>query len=290
VPLLMNRRHFVFLSLLLFTAIVLMPSFAHAQLSDQPPPLSRDFLNDVRNLEGDSIDFCYYTNSLTADLDIAVATSIGEILLLDTNIIPIDGAISIPGLDFIPLSEEELFMYLSNECDAFMGFSLAPGAYPEWLTFSRSYVDTRFVAFGRDTSVDSLSDLQAGDIVGTVMLTEGDTLLGSLITSQNEASRWRRFPYPDTNLLVERLLDGTVEIGVAWEPSLEFILDSTGESVKSVSAGTLSLPRRAIGIALSSADSFYRNSLDFAIDELIANGDLAQILDDVQFPGEVPGN
>lgn len=276
----------VFLLLLLLFSCVLHQ--AHAQLSDQPPPLPREFIDEVRRLEGDSLNFCVYADSVTVDLDKSVATAIGDALLLDIEIIPIEGAISIPGLDFVPLSEEELYIYLSNECDAFMGFSLAPAAYPEWLTFTRSYVQTDFVAFTHNSSIQKLSDLAPGGVIGTVMLTEGDAQIGSLISSQSEDTRWRRFPYPHTRLLLERVLDGTVDVAITWEPALAYELAEDDGDVQLVSTGSFALPRRQLGIALSSADSYYRNSLDFAIDELISSGQLNDILEAVAFPGEAP--
>src|SRR5699024_4215776 len=105
--------------------------FGVAQNFGVLPEIPRELLDSRTILDGDEITFCYYEHSINAALDMAVAEAIGSMLLLTTNLHSTSGPINVPGIDFIPIGIDDLFILLTNDCDAFMGFTLASGAYPE---------------------------------------------------------------------------------------------------------------------------------------------------------------
>src|SRR5690606_38492172 len=138
------------------------------------PDVPREYIERYRRIAGDLLRFCIYPDGVTADLDLAVANAIGQALLVEVEIYDVHPIIDIPGLSTIPISEDDLFVYLTNHCDAFLGFTLGAGVYDPWVTISRPYVQTRFVAVTMEDGPDRLSDIPPGGIVGTTMLTEGD--------------------------------------------------------------------------------------------------------------------
>ena len=130
-------------------------------------------------MEGDRLRFCIHPSGITGALDREVAQAVGQVLLVEVEIYEVHPIIDIPGLGHIPISEDDLFVYLTNHCDAFLGFTLGSGVYDPWVTISRPYVLTRFVAVTTEQGPARLGDLASGGIVGTTMLTEGDAQVGA---------------------------------------------------------------------------------------------------------------
>lgn len=267
---------------------MLLTSSATAQNFTAIPDIPRELLNPLRRVEGEKIRFCYYPNSVTAELDVAIAQAVGEVLLLDTVLVKAEGPISLLGIDFIPLSEDDLFLFLSNDCDAFLGFTLAIGAYSDWMTFTRSYVKTDFVIVARDDSVTELDQLSQDGIIGSVMMSEVDIYFSSILRVQTGDRHWRRFPYPDTRLLLQRLLDGTVDVAAGWKPTIMQMQALLGAELVNVEAGSFKLPTRETGMVLLGNQAYLRSAIDHAIEALIAQGDLPAIYESVGFPGRVP--
>jgi|SRR5690554_748878 len=273
---------------LILVSTITIAGLSLAQSSELLPELPPELLNPVLQLDSDSIRFCYYPDGATAQLDILMADAIAGALLLNAELFAAKGPISIPGIDFIPISEDDLFLFLSNDCDAFMGFTLASGVYPEWLTFSRPYARTGFKAITRVGGIESLADLPPGSIIGTVMMSEFDMELANLIGTQPEERRWRRFPYPTAQLAVERLFDETVDVAVSWEPTMNQVIAESVEQYVEVNTASLGSPSRLLGVAMLSNQSFLRTIIDTALSELSQSGALDGIFAEANFPGYIP--
>jgi ABC-type amino acid transport substrate-binding protein len=86
-------------------------------------------------------------------------------------------------------------------------------------------------------------------------------------------------PYPTTHLQLERLLDGTVDAALVWEPWLMTDIAHYDE-IEEISPGNFTFGERVIGIGLHINDSFLRNSLDGAIEALSGDGTLEAIVRD----------
>lgn len=250
------------------------------------PEIAEEFLDRMRRLEGDAIRFCVYDRAVTKALDVAVAQAIGDALLIRSEVVEVSTPIAVEGIDFFPFSEDELYIFLTNDCRAFLGFTLAANVYPAWLTFSRPYAATSFVAVAREGALPSLDALDAGGIVGTTMLSEGDVALTAWLGTLPETERWRRFPYPHVPILLERLLDGTVDAALVWEPALAAFGDPSALAV--VPSDPLRLPTRQLAIALRVEDAFVRTAIDEALGALIAEGFLDDLYETLGVPATQP--
>lgn len=253
-----------------------------------PPDVPYDYLSPSRRLLGDVLRLCVYTEGLTAKLDLAVAQAVADALLLKPEIHEVTHFIKIPGYDAIPISEADLYVYLHNHCDAFLGFTLGPDIYDPWLTVTRPYVTTRFIAVTMDPELQRLGDLPSGAVVGTVMVSEGDVSVGAYLNSLPEERRWRRFPYPYAPVLIERLADGTVAAAVGWEPAFWFSYEIHGVQPREIPGDPVAMPTRDVGMVLRSDQLYVRDAIDAAIAELAADGTLQRIYEEVGFPGTVP--
>jgi polar amino acid transport system substrate-binding protein len=249
------------------------------------PDLAEDFLDRTRYLEGDTIRFCVYDRAITLELDRAVAAAIADALLVQVEIVEVSTAIGVDGIDFFPFSEDELYIFLTNECQAFLGFTLAADVYPEWLTFSRPYASTAFVAVARADDAAPANAWGGGAIVGTTMLSEADVRLAAYLATLPEAERWRRFPYPHAPILLERLADETLDAALVWAPALAAFGDETFEVVP---FGRFELPTRSLSIAMPSEDVFLRGAIDAAIGSLVEDGTLEALFREVSMPATVP--
>src|SRR5690606_29338251 len=105
------------------------------------PAISSEFLRTETLLDGDTIRFCVYGGSAIGDYDRAVAQLLGDSLFLEVEIHEVEPPIVVPGVDTIPISFEDLFLMLTNDCDAFMGLELASGVYPAWMNLTRAYLE-----------------------------------------------------------------------------------------------------------------------------------------------------
>lgn len=239
------------------------------------PALSSEFLRTETLLDGDTIRFCVYGGSAIGGYDRDVAQLLGDSLFLQVEIHEVEPPIVVPGMDTIPISIEDLFLMLTNECDAFMGLELASSVYPAWMNLTRAYLEAPYVTVVREGEYGDLNALPDQAKVATQTLTSGDIMFNAYRETQPEAQRYRRIPYPTTTLQFERLRDRSVEAAIVWEPWFSHeLMDTTGLEI--VPNGTVRLPNREIGIGVRSRDDFIRSSLDQAIEMLEADGTLAE--------------
>lgn len=265
----------------LAAAMMAMTGVAHAQM----PNIDQTFLNAPSNLDRDVIRFCVYPRSATANFDRAIAQALGDALLLPTEIIEVDAAIRVEGIDTIPISLEDLYLLLETECNAFMGIDLATGVYPDWLILTRQYITAPYVPVAREGSLGSFDALEPSDAVATQSMSLGDSRLGFYLRTLPENQRLRRVPYPTIDLQLERLLDGTVDVALVWEPWLgSDIIDLSG--LEQIASGQIDFGERLIGIGLHVNDRYLRQSLDSAIEALNDDGTIARLTEQVFFPDE----
>jgi len=252
----------------------------------QLPVVPPEFYEGFRRIEGDRITFCIDTRSYTADFDRSVAEAIAEALLLEPSIYEIEATYGIDAEFFF----EDLFIWLTDHCDAYMGYSVLPQAVPDWLTPTQPYASFRYVVAARDPSVWTLTDVPLSEPIGSQMVGVGDRALIAFLQARPAASRWRRIPYADNALLVQRLLDGSVGAILIWEPALLELTDGDPEAagvhvIDASQLGNLYVPS---GMVLRQQEAFVRDQIDTAIEALIANGTIARILEEHGLPG-IPG-
>ncbi|MBK1795516.1 transporter substrate-binding domain-containing protein [Devosia sp. WQ 349] len=260
--------------------LVLIASFssmcnAANAISLDLPSLSSEFLRTETLLDDDTIKFCIYGGSAIGAYDRKVGQLLGDSLFLNVEFHEVEPPIVIPGMDTIPISLDDLFLMLTNECDAFMGLELASSVYPPWMNLTRAYLKAPYVTVVREGEYVDLSGLPDQAKVATQTLTSGDIMFNAYRDTQPEAQRYRRIPYPTTTLQFERLREHSVEAAIVWEPWFSHeLMNTTGLEI--VPNGVVRLPHREIGIAVRSRDDFIRSSLDQAIEMLEADGTLAE--------------
>ncbi len=271
--------------LLLSLVCAWSPSVAVAQ-SDLPvvPP---EFYDGWRRVGGNNVTFCIDASSPTVEFDRLAAAAIADALLLEHAFYEVEFTTSISAEGFL----EDLFIWLTDECDAFMGFSLHSNTLPSWLTITRPYASFSYVMAVADPDIESLADVPIEDLIGAQMVSAGDRELIAFLQARQEASRWRRIPYADNALMLERLLDGTIGAMQIWEPTLFSLTDGDPRSsgVYVIDPRPFHETRVAIGMVLRQQEAFVREQIDAAIAALVSDGTFTRILEGEGIPGTAGG-
>ena len=262
---------------------------ALAQASIKVIPL--EALDTTRHLDNDEITFCINQNSVLAEFDRAVATALADAVLLTPKFYDILVPTRRPLTDFrILLDERLLFVKLTNDCDAMMGFRNSPALVPEFMSVTQAYFTSRSLFFSTDANVTSLASLKAGDKVGTRMGAPGDNAFHSYLQTLPKDSRPSRIPYPDNTLLIERLQDGSVSTIYAWELAPHFATDGQPETlnIKASFPAPFSTVPLEFSIAVLKQNTFVRDLLNGAIEQLISDGTIEDTLASLGIPPGIP--
>lgn len=271
-------RHLAALLLGLLPTLFL-PIFAQAQpLTDVVP---RDLYTDTMRQDGNSVTFCYNKEGMTAAFDQELAEAIGSVLLLEAKLVPLrsNGVPTTP-LDYrLPYTAQQLFVLIAEECDAIIGYVLSRTA-PEWVRLTRPYLSTSSVLIARDPAIKRLGDLPFEHGIGSRSLSTADNRLASYLRSLPEGKRWVRRPYYNNERVLEKLNEGSIGAALVWEPALYFATKGDPEA-----AGYHQLPlpfqerRTELAIATRSSNTYLNSILGEAIEELIADGSLAEMIE-----------
>jgi polar amino acid transport system substrate-binding protein len=249
---------------------------AFAQFEGMPP---RDVYRERGRTRGDQVALCVNGAAMMAPFEKALAQHIASRLLVNPNIIEVKHWRPTEPLDYrLPLSFEEIYIELAERCDGFMGFPLTQG-YPSWLMITRPYVSTRTVLAATSPAVRKIGDIPTTRPLGTRMLGGVDNQMIIYLQSLPERSRWQRIPYVNNKLLLERLLDHTVEAAFVWEPALYRATDGDPDDkgIHLIPA-PFALGETEFGIALRSSDAYLATTLGQAIDSLRSDGTISELL------------
>lgn len=249
----------------------------------QEPAVPSELLNKQSSLAGDSVTFCYDGRAVDAAFNRAVGQAIADELLLEASFHPVTAEYPIDADAFF----DDIFIALTNECDAALGFAMIPGAYPDWLTITRPYAVTTFVLAVTDPAINSFADIKLPGPVGAHVTSHGDARLLNHLLQLPPRSRWQRIPYGTNDLLLERLLDGTLAAIVIYEPELYRLLQGnySASGVRVIPAAPLRDLQVRLGAVLHSNNSYLQHQIDVAIDSLIESGRINDILQETGTPG-----
>lgn len=264
-------------ALVAVAACGLLSLSAHAQRPLVPPGMA----DERRRVSGDELSFCIHSGTLTAEFDEDLAAEVADVLLLEPEFHTISGR-SIPYDYRIGLSAEQIFVYLSDNCEAFSGFTLVAGGYPDWLILSRPYLRSTFVLAVTDPDTISLSSIPAGAKIGTRGVTSADIQFALYNQSLPSNQRWRRLPYPDNELLIQRLLDGAIDAAIIWEPALYAATNGDPEAAGIAIARIdgFDPPNVSFSFGLRSRDTLLRALIDDAITALLEDGVVETLLNE----------
>ncbi|HMH63638.1 MAG TPA: hypothetical protein VK561_20485, partial [Bradyrhizobium sp.] len=128
----------------MLAALVCFASGAASAQGMEIPP--RDTYQDRgRGSQGNKVALCVNGAAMMASFDAALARELAAALLLTAEVIEVKTWRPTEPLDYrLPLMFEEIYIQFAEQCDGFMGFTLAQG-YPEWVTITRPYLTTRTV-------------------------------------------------------------------------------------------------------------------------------------------------
>ena len=250
---------------------------ASAQGMEIPP---RDTYQDRgRGGQGNKVALCVNGAAMMASFDAALARELASALLLTAEVIEVKTWRPTEPLDYrLPLMLEEIYIQFAEQCDGFMGFTLAQG-YPEWMTITRPYLTTRTVLVTTSPNYRKLADIPATRPLGTRILGGVDSQVAMYLQSMPEKSRWQRLAYYNNKVLIDRLLDGTVAAAFVWEPAL---YRATGGKPEAAGLHIIPSPfepmQTELGIGLRSHDAFLSTTLGQAIDALRADGTIDRLL------------
>lgn len=257
-------------------ALLAVAGPAPAQIVDQ---VDGARLEQWRARTGNQLRICRYPTSSTAAFDEAVARAIAERLLLTPVFFDMKDGYAI-GSEY---AGEDFFVALTNNCDVAMTLTIAPNAYPQEFTVTRPIAAFTYLMVTDDPDYTKMTDIPAGLAIGASMMSYGDYVFGVENRSRPEEQRWQRIPYGTHEQMLTRLNDGTIEAMILYAPSYQELLSSHPEetaNLRVIDFDVSQTPFLNRGGVMFGQSAFLRIELDAAIDEIIADGTLQDILDE----------
>jgi len=180
----------------------------------------------------------------------------------------------------------KIYEVMLEHCDLHMGFKLIPGGYPEWVTLTRAYYDTRYVFATFDPELEALEDLAPSRPIGPTIGTSAHVRLVSYLRALPREKRWRAFPMGTNDVALESLQEGTVDVALVWAPTLwaKRREDPAYAEARVIEPRPLPPTTLGVGALLLSDETFLRTAIDEAIAALREDGTIAAILEDFDFP------
>jgi polar amino acid transport system substrate-binding protein len=267
---------------LAFLAVALLMPTAFAQ----PPGLPTDAYEGLRRVQGDRVTFCVDASPYTQPLERAILQAIADALLLEARFVDVQATYSITAEALL----EDLYVLLADHCDAYAGISYTDGGYADWMTMTRPYVRYRSVLVTNQPDVDALRNLPRDATIGSLMTSQADTSLIAYLQSLPTQDRWRRLPYGDLELMLERLEDGTLGAALVWEPALYGRVgnDLEAAGLRAIDPSPLFGLEVSVAFALLGQNVYLRQALDAAIGSILEDGTLAAVLQGSTIPAALP--
>lgn len=243
---------------------------------------ARDIFHESLQRDGNQISFCYDPRGMLADFHLDLAAAIGDALLTEVTTVPLPPRLGIepPPYDYrLPLLPDHIFVLLAERCVGLLGYALSP-RLPEWLMVTRAYMSAPMLLVTRDAGFNRLEDLPVDQPIGTRSMSTADNRLINFIQARPAEERWRRFPYFSNDVVLDKLADGTIGMGLVWEPALYYLTDGDPEA-----EGIRILPQMPfasepveLGIGIRTQDTYLNTMLGQAIAALEADGTIAALL------------
>jgi len=235
--------------------------------------------NIGRRLDESQLRYCVDKRDPDWEVAGAIADAIAAGLLLEPVRHVVEGEIVAEDIT-------KIYARMLEHCDMHMGFKLIPGAYANWVTLTRPYYDAEYVFVTANPALQRLGDLPPGRPVGAAIGTMAHIRLVSYLKAMPADERWPAFPMGTSDLALESLVNGTVDVALVWAPEL-WAKQKDGPAfakLRVIASDPLPATRLGVGGLLFSNQTFLRNSIDEAIAALTADGTIQGILDEYAFP------
>jgi polar amino acid transport system substrate-binding protein len=182
---------------------------------------------------------------------------------------------------------DDTYRVLIEHCDVFFGFKLVPDAYPAWVTITRPYYRSSYVYVAADPAWKSLGDMPVTRAIGATVGTVADMRLSQYLLAVGADKRWDKFPMSSDDAAVQAVMRGTTGAALVWAPALWDLRKTNADIAKlpEMAPSPLPVSTADVGAILLSRQAFLRSSLDRAIASLTADGTIAAILKNENFPG-----
>src|SRR5690606_4818227 len=138
----------------------------------------------------------------------------------------------------------------------------------------RPLYETRFVFVTANPDISSVAGLDSQGRIGVRFASQGDVRLAAQLRNIPRDQRWQRLSYQNNQILIDRVVDGEVEVGLIWEPAVSaiMVMADAPKSLVVIDPGPLSLPLMSFGIVMLSQNVNIRRMLDEAIAVLLTEG------------------
>jgi polar amino acid transport system substrate-binding protein len=182
---------------------------------------------------------------------------------------------------------DDTYRLLIQHCDVLFGFKLVPDAYPGWVTITRPYYRSSYVYVAADPTWKSLSDMPTSRPIGATIGTGADMRLTQYLLAEPADKRWDKYPMSSDEAALQAVLSGTTGAALVWAPALWALSKTDADlgKLREMAPSPLPVSTADVGAILLSKQSFLRSSVDQAIASLTADGTIAGILKDADFPG-----
>ncbi len=259
------------LSRLLLGAVLAGCICAAGQGHAQEPPFLDNEEDYGRPMDGSALKVCIDPRDPAWEIDRDIAGAVAGLLLLEPEIYLVPDTRNTSVLD-------DVYAHLRGNCRAFFGFKLIAAFYPEWLTATRPYYQAHYVFVGRHPLPDRLGAIPPGTAVGATLGTAADFGFLQHNNLQPAERRWRRVPFGADDRALAAVRDGSVAAALVWGPSALPLVTGEGAAFGIVAPDPVRIAPMPVGALLLSSDTYLRQSIDRAIEALIAGGEIDAIL------------
>ena len=271
-------------SLLALALAVPVAALAPGPVSAQEPeffdrPYAEGQWTYGRRLDESQLRYCVDRRDPDWEVAGAIADAIALGLLLEPQRYVVESNVVLEDIT-------RLYAVMLEHCDVHMGFKLIPGGYPNWVTVTRPYYETQYVFVTADPDVHALADVAPTRPIGAAMGTSAHLRLVSFLAALPAEDRWPTYPMGTSDLALESLLNGTVDVALVWVPTLwaKQREEPAYAGLHVIDPNPLPPTALGVGALMLSDETFLRTAVDQAIAALTADGTISAILNRWDFP------
>lgn len=236
---------------------------------------------------GGNIRFCINPVSSLAQFDRALGQALADLLLVPAEFYELKYAVEPApwGYD-LALGEEDLFIQISENCDAVLGFPMPfMDLTYAWLTTTTPYYTPGFMlAFSKDSPA-SLDALPEGSLFGSRVGTLADMQVRA--HARSSANKLKRRVYASNVSLIRALASGDLPTAIVWGPAVSIAAQTEpGAADIQIVEPPFSVDPQPFAIALPANQTYLREMLDSAISQLRSGEEFSDLLAEFELPEE----